>query len=224
MSSFSAPFNALVAHFEKAEVNFHVAADENLVFFTMGGDAAIYSCRLRITHDNDVLQIDLGMPVLARQDNVRGLVAEMVARANRGLPIGRFDIDLSEGLVSFHIGHAIAPAGLDDDSIARLFGTALATADRYFPALMRVMYGGHTPADAVYLAELAIHSNKMMDDASLEVPASTQKPSTPPAAEPPPKKRPRRARKNTSAPKSSDRPGLFDPAQGEGTHHPPTDP
>ena len=206
MSNFSAPFNTVVAHFENAGMNFHTDGDQKLVFFTMCGDAAVYTCRLRVTHEDDVLQIDLAIPVLARQPKVREQVVELVARANRGLPIGRFDIDMSDGQVTFHIGHAIASAGLDEDAVGRLFSTALATVDRYFPALMRLMYGGHTPEDAVYLSELETHSEKVAD-------AKSSAPAKKPA------RRPRK--KNSNPTKSADQPRLIDPSKGEGTDRPP---
>jgi hypothetical protein len=207
MPNFSAPFNALVGHFESNGLNFNSDQEDKVVFFTMCGDAAVYTCRFRITHDDDVLQIDLALPVLARQPKVREQVLELVARANRGLPVGRFDLDLSDGQVTFHIGHAIGSSGLQDEDVRRLFSTAMATVDRYFPALMRLMYGGHTPEDAVYLSELEAHSSKVTD--------------TKPSA--PAKKTARRPRKKNPDPKSSDQPGLPDPAQGEGTDHPPKD-
>ena len=207
MPNFSAPFNALVGHFESNGLNFNSDQEDKVVFFTMCGDAAVYTCRFRITHDDDVLQIDLAMPVLARQPKVCNQVLELVARANRGLPVGRFDLDLSDGQVTFHIGHAIGSSGLQDEDVRRLFSTAMATVDRYFPALMRLMYGGHTPEDAVYLSELEAHSSKVTD--------------TKPSA--PAKKPARRPRKKNPDPKSADQPGLIDPAQGEGTDHPPKD-
>lgn len=207
MNNFSPAFGTLVAHFENAGMNFHTDEEHKVVFFTICGDAAVYTCRLRITHDDDVLQIDLAMPVLAREPKVREQVLELVARANRGLPVGRFDLDLSDGQVTFHIGHAFGSSGLQDEDVRRLFSTAMTTVDRYFPALMRLMYGGHTPEDAVYLSELEAHSAKVTD--------------TKPSA--PAKKTTRRLRKKNSNPQSADQPRLIDPTKGEGTDHPPKD-
>lgn len=186
MSNFSPAFGTLVAHFENAGMNFHTDEEHKVVFFTICGDAAVYTCRLRITHDEDVLQIDLTLPVLARQPKVRDQVLELVARANRGLPIGRFDLDMSDGQVTFHIGHAFGSSGLQDEDVGRLFSTGMATVDRYFPALMRLMYGGHTAEDAVFLSELSAHSEKVSD--------------TKPSA--PAKKPARRPRKIKQPPKS----------------------
>ena len=205
MSSFSLPFDTLVGHFERNGLNFNSDEEHKLVFFTICGDAAVYTCRLRITHDDDVLQIDLAMPVLARQPHGREQVLELVARANRGLPIGRFDLDLSDGQVTFHIGHAFGSSGLQDEDVGRLFSTAMATVDRYFPALMRHMYGGHTPEDAVYLSELEAHSAKVTDT----------------KASAPTEKTARRPRKKDMDPKSGDQSSLPDRTKDEGTDRPP---
>ena len=207
MNNFSAPFDTLVGHFESNGLNFNSDQEHKVVFFTICGDAAVYTCRFRITHEDDVLQIDLALPVLARQPKVRDQVLELVARANRGLPVGRFDLDLSDGQVTFHIGHAFGSSGLQDEDVRRLFSTAMATVDRYFPALMRLMYGGHTPEDAVYLSELEAHSAKVKD--------------TKPSASA--KKTIRRPGKKSTDTKSAGQPGLPDPSKGEGTGRPPKD-
>ncbi len=40
----------------------------------------------------------------------------------------------------------------------------MGTADRYFPALMRTLVGGETPADAIFLAELDYHTEAAEDE------------------------------------------------------------
>jgi hypothetical protein len=213
MPNFSLPFDALVGHFESAGLNFNSDEKHKVVFFTMCGDAAVYTCRFRITHDDEVLQIDVALPVLARQPKVREQVLELVARANRGLPVGRFDLDLSDGQVTFHIGHCIGSSGLGDEDVRCLFSTAMTTVDRYFPALMRLMYGGHTAEDAVYLSELEMHSAKVSDNPK---PGKVEK--TAPSAKPIAKKSVRDARKKKQRPKSvAPTPDLLNPPASEGT-------
>jgi len=104
--------------------------------------------------------------------------------------------------------------------IGSLFTTAMATTERYFPAFMRVMYGGHTPEDAVYLSELEVHSARL-DEGAPGSPKTADEKSAPPPSRPSPKKRTRMPRKKNQTPKSGDQPGLFDPAKGEGTDRPP---
>lgn len=164
MPSYSTPFNIVVEHFGNMGVTFRSDEEQKLVFFTMCGETAIYVCRLRVTHEDTMLQINLQIPILVREAKLRAQVAELVTRANYGLTTGRFDLDPSDGQISFHIGHRIHPAGLDEETVSHLFAVAVITANSYFPALMRLLYGGHTPEDAVFLSELEAHSDGVASD------------------------------------------------------------
>lgn len=216
--SFSAPFNALVEHFENNKIHCHIDAENKFIGFSMWGHSTNYKCGFRIDRNEDVLRIELELPVRGHDVKIRPLVLETIARANNGLAIGNFNIDMRDGEVTYHIGQAIRNTGLDDETIGCLFATAMETVERYFPAIMRVMYGGHTPEDAIYLAELPVHSARLAAAAPEDVDEQPTAPPSPPTSS---KKRRRRPRKNTRAPKSGNQPGLFDAAQGEGTDHPP---
>ena len=72
------------------------------------------------------------------------------------------------------MGQVIPGGALEDKLIGGLFLTCMATSDRYFPALMRVMFGGSTPADAVYLSELDVHSAAIESGAASSAPAKSK--------------------------------------------------
>jgi hypothetical protein len=197
------PFDVLLKHFESNEFRFHADPETKSLQLFMTGDCAIYNCRLQLTHNDDLIQVRVHYPISARDAKMRPLVAEAIARANHGLSIGRFDINLDSGEIHFQIGQVIRGRELDDDTIGGVFSAALSTADRYFPAVMRVMFAGHTPADAVYLSELDAHAE-----------AAEPAESAPSPAPPLPKavtKKPRRSRRS-APPKGAagDLPGLFD--------------
>jgi hypothetical protein len=160
MPSFLSPFDALVEYFQDRPVEFHADASAKSLELIVGRTTTVYRCHLRITHSDEILQIDVKFPVRACGAAIRPLAAEMVARANYGLVIGRLDMDMSDGEIAFHIGHLIGESGLDDENIGCLFRSALNTSDRYFGALMRLIYGGHTPGDAVYVAELDMRAER----------------------------------------------------------------
>ena len=95
MPNFLSPFEAIVEHCENNKIRCHTDAPNKFIGFSMCGDAAVYKCAFRITHDDGILQIEIVVPVLAREEKVRPLALETVARANRGLAIGNFNIDMS---------------------------------------------------------------------------------------------------------------------------------
>jgi hypothetical protein len=196
------PFDVLVNHFESNNFRFQTdPAGKSLQLF-ITGDCAVYNCRLQLTHDDDLLQARVHCPVSARDIKIRPLVAEVLARANHGMSIGNFDIDMDSGDISYHLGQVIRDRALDDETIGGVFSTALSTADRYFPAIMRVMFAGHTPADAVYLSELDVHAANIQTGEDRPAPA--------PAPPKPVVKRPRAPRKDPRSTMTSDLPGLFD--------------
>lgn len=198
----SPAFEILVAHFEANEFRFHADPDTKSVQLFITGDAVVYNCRVQLTHDDDLIQVRIHYPVVARDAKIRPFVAEALARANHGMSIGNFDIDMDTGDINFHLGQVIRGPGLDDEVIGGVFSAGLATADRYFPAIMRVMFAGHTPADAVYLSEIDVHAEAV--DAGEEKSSSTPNP---------PKRVARRTktpRKDSRSKTTKDLPGLFD--------------
>ncbi len=203
---FGSPYQVLLDHCESAGLKFQAQPEVKGVLFSVRGEAAIYDLSLLITHDDEVLQICVTIPVAAKDAKIRPLVAEFTVRANHHLGIGNFDFDMDDGALRYHVGHAFGDKALDDTAVGRLVATALGTADRYFPALMRMMYGGHTPADAVYLAELDYHA------AGVEATDQASKPSAPPskASNPQAKKKARRPRRDPWSKTTQELPGLFD--------------
>jgi hypothetical protein len=204
---FGSPFQVVVDHCEEAGIKFRAEPDVKGVFFSMRGEMAIYDVALLITHGDEVFQIYITIPIATTDEKFRPLVAEFVTRANHRIVIGHFDFDIDEGKLRYHIGHPFGERGLDEDTVGRLFSTAMGTADRYFPALMRTLVGGETAADAVYLAELDYHAEAEED----ETEETPQRPSeAPKATKPSPRKRARRPRKDPRSKSTRELPGLFD--------------
>ena len=216
MPNFLTPFETLVEHCKENEIRCHANHGKKFIGFAMCGEAAMYKIKWCITHDNEMLQMDIALPVQARDEKMRPFVLETIARANHGLAVGHFNLDMSDGEITYHVSCPVGEAGLDDQTIGRLFGTAMVTCDRYFAALMRVMFGGNTPEDAIYLAELDVHSERVTDT---KTSAPEEKPAPP--VIPMAKKRAPRPRKKNPDTKPGDQTGVFDPSKGEGTDRPP---
>ena len=202
-SQFGSPYQVLVDHCESAEIKFRAEPDIKGLFFSMRGEMAIYDVALLITHEDAVFQIYVTIPIATSDEKFRPLVAEFVTRANHRIVIGHFDFDIDEGKLRYHVGHPFGERGLDDETVGRLFATAMGTADRYFPALMRTLVGGETPADAIFLAELDYHAEVVEDEVA-------ERPRTPPSAAPkaPPKRKTRRPRCDSRFKTTDELPGM----------------
>lgn len=175
LPDYSAPFEAVVTHCESKQLRFHTDRESKRIHFNMAGDAAVFSCSIRVTHDDKIMQVRVEYPVLAKDSGIRPAVAELVARVNHGMVLGHLDLDADSGSICFHLGHAVG-LGLDDETIGCILSTAICTADKYFPALMRLMFAGNTPADAVYLSELDVHGEGAEDDETPTKPEARKPP------------------------------------------------
>ena len=195
-SGFGTPFQALVDHCEANELSFAIFREEKRIRLNICRRHALYTCHLRISNDDEIFQIHMNYPVLAKDEKMRPQVTEFFTRVNYGLVLGAFELDLRDGEARYHISHIIGEGRLEDEVIRRIIGSALSTADRYFPAYMRVLFGGDTPEDAVFLAELDLNTQETESEtASAETPA----PPTPKSAK-------RKPRKKRGKPGNSDSP------------------
>lgn len=207
---FGDPFDALIAHFETHGIRYSSKREERRAWFTMNSGSALQKCTFFFDKKGHVLQIRIQYPVLVKE-KFRPAAMEFITRANYGLVIGNFEMDCTDGEVRYHISHLMEEGRLEDETIKRLFTTGMGTADRYFPALMRVLFAGETPEDAVDLAEL--HKFEPEEESpSKKAPAPKAKGK----AKKPAAKRARKTPENTQAPTSSkpeDHPACDSPAQ-----------
>lgn len=179
-----APLQILCRHFDEHSVNYRVEPDR--VTLRMDSGNAVHKCIFRVTHRDEVFSIFVHYPVMVKADR-RGSVAELINRANFGICLGKFEMDMADGEVRFHLSHLMQDQQLEEETIKKLFCAALTTADRYFPALMQLLHGGLTPEDAVFMAEIDMHAEQV-EDAAPAAPAPA-KPAEKPIVKPAAKRR-----------------------------------
>ncbi len=207
-AEFGTPYRALLDHCQLHEIHHTAFPEEKAVRFSVRGETAIYVCTLRVSHSDEVLQVRVEYAVVAGNPTLLAQAAEFVARANCGMVIGRLDLDMDGGALAVHIGHVIGAEGVTEEILSPFIGAAISTAERYYPGLMRMMFGGHTPADAIYLCEL--------DNESVATTAESESTDQPGKA--PAKKRKPRARKATKPEQQAPHPADDrSEAGGEGT-------
>jgi hypothetical protein len=198
-AEFNPTFQALIDYLESKNFNYTSFPEEQRVTLSLSGKNANYRFTARISHDGDYLQITGCYPFFVRDEKLRFSTAELITRANYTMPIGKFEMDLSDGEVRFHVTHVIEntvpPVGI----VERLFMTSYFTLDKYFPALMQHIHAGYTPEDAVFHAEFDKHAEAVQETPKVQ---KTPDASETPKAEAPavtPKPRAKRAsRKKTS--------------------------
>lgn len=199
---FRNPFTALIRHFESNRIRFQADQAGKWVRFYTTCECAAFSGEFQLSANDDTLQVSINFPVMARDCKMRPFVTELLVRINRNLVFGAFDNDVDTGQIGFYAGQLMPADGLDERIIVGLFGKCMSTCDRYFPALMRVMFSGYTPTDAVFLSELDVQADSVEDERPVQSPAAM--------APKPPAKKPRAPRKDPRLKSTRELPGLFD--------------
>ena len=111
------------------------------------------NCRtIVVGHGNEGFTVYSISPVKVPEE-ARLRVAEYLTRANYALTIGNFELDFSDGEVRYKVTNFCGDIDLDQEVIDRQVGCGYSMMDRYFPGIMKVMYSGVSPADAIEEAE-----------------------------------------------------------------------
>ena len=80
---------------------------------------------------------------------IRHKAAELVTRANYGLSIGNFELDMDDGELRFKVNCQIPPGGMSPHNVGLALDAALGTLAHYHTAFVRCLYDGLTPQEAI---------------------------------------------------------------------------
>jgi hypothetical protein len=82
-------------------------------------------------------------------ENKQAEVAEFITRANYGMIIGNFEEDYTDGEIRYKTSIDVEDVETLDPLIRHIIYANVLTMDKYFPGLMRVLYAGVSPVDAI---------------------------------------------------------------------------
>ena len=129
-------FTAITSFLESRGLDYFPDVKESRVGFTLGSDLADYRFTIRIAEGWDHLEYIACCPFRIRKE-LRSSVAELIARANFGMLDGKFEIDMNDGEVRFHLVHFLGDGELSTRMVERLYRSCVFTLDRYIPAFMQ---------------------------------------------------------------------------------------
>ncbi len=112
------------------------------------GDHVHGSVRLGPSENGDLVRIYTRSDMCVPEER-RAAACEALTRANWGLPVGSFEMDLRDGELVFKGSIFLADGELGDAQLASSLRGGVYLYDKYFPALMRVVYGGASPEKAI---------------------------------------------------------------------------
>lgn len=83
----------------------------------------------------------------------RATMAELLCRANYGLILGNFELDMDDGEVRYKASIDVEDVGLHQTTIRNMVYAACLTLDNYLPAIERVNHSDCTAREALALVE-----------------------------------------------------------------------
>ena len=127
---------------------------EGQTIYRMGfaGSKAQYPCLARIRMDLEQFVFYVMAPVKALAE-ARGTLAEFLTRANYGLRIGNFELDMRDGEIRYKSSLDFEGVDLDPRLIKNAIYPAVQSMDRYLPGMMAVMHGGASAEAAIQMVE-----------------------------------------------------------------------
>lgn len=133
----------------KAEgLNFSTEEERGLIRFSMNTKVSPdVRFNARVVNPRTALFITI-LPMNVPEDR-RAAVSEYITRVNYTLLLGNFQMDLSDGELSYKtVGVFEEETGLPDSVVTRLTYVGFNMFDKYMPGVFAIIYGGKTPAEA----------------------------------------------------------------------------
>lgn len=122
--------------------------DEEYVFQAQFvGENGEYSCFFQLSEDLNQFFCYVLAPIQVEKTR-RTAVVEYISRANYGLRIGNFELDLDDGEVRYKSSLDFEGENLTDNWLRNAIYPAVYTMDRYMPGLLSV-HDGTSPEEAI---------------------------------------------------------------------------
>lgn len=141
-------FESVLAHLETDGVQFRRIGGHAAVEMAVAGDNGSYRMVIVVDAERAVVRF-LAFVEGKVPEHRRREVMEFLTRANYGLLLGNFELDLSDGEVRFKAAHEAESSTLSHAQFQNNLYLSVALMDRYFPGLQRVIQGSADAAAAI---------------------------------------------------------------------------
>jgi hypothetical protein len=147
----TAAYEELLRLLDERDVGYSTS-DDQAVRTDLRGEVATYRIVARVESEVDLFQV-VGYSPMRVPEGCRPAIAEAVARANYGLRLGKFELDMDDGELRFQMAQVLTGESVGEEIIARMISTAINMLDMYLPAFLSVIYANELPKDAIQRAE-----------------------------------------------------------------------
>lgn len=134
--------------YNAADIKYQRVPDRTVLVMSMTGKSAAYEVYAIENEQQEQLSFYAVCPNRVPEES-RGKIAEFITRANYGLKNGNFEMDYSDGEVRYKTFIDIEGGTLTPKMIENLLFANIATVDRYYPGIAKVLYADVSPEAAV---------------------------------------------------------------------------
>jgi hypothetical protein len=112
------------------------------------GEHAEFSCLVQERVEEEQFLFYSILPIKIPAEK-RMEAAEFITRANSGMAVGNFEMDFADGEIRYKTSVDLEDVDIADRLVRNLIYANVLTLDRYIPGIMRMVYGGISPIDAI---------------------------------------------------------------------------
>lgn len=144
--------SAMLNFFQTDDWNFTQVEGESVVQIPFQGENGQWTCYAKAIEERSQFVFYSIAPSLVPPAK-RTAIAEFIARANYGMIIGNFELDLADGEIRYKTSIDAADENLSLAVIKKLVYANVTMMDRYLPGIKSVISGKMPPSEAIRLIE-----------------------------------------------------------------------
>lgn len=141
-------FEEMINFFSADEWPFVQLPGQPALQISFQGENGKWNCYARAREEQKQFVFYSICPVNAPEDK-RLAVAEFITRANCGMMLGNFELDFSDGEISYKTSIDVEGDRLSSVLIQRLVYANVMMMDEYLPGILSVIYGNVSPSEAI---------------------------------------------------------------------------
>ena len=163
MDAAGSVLDAIAGYMDEEELVYHRRKDAPIIDTGFAGRTGHYRIVLYVGEGpSTILSIVLPIPEVVQEEH-RPRMAETVVRANYGLPLGGFELDMSDGEILFRVALPVADGFITREQFLHLLAASSWALDTYSRAFKRLIYGDDLSAAEV-IAEVEMAAAQDPDD------------------------------------------------------------
>lgn len=144
--------NTLISHMEEREYRYEFDREKGIIRMQFKIEGKLDHVRL-ILDIRNAFFISYGCIDMNVEEDQRREMAEFFTRANFGLPIGNFEMDMNDGEIRYKVSVDCDHTTLSGQMIERSLDMPLIMFQRYGNEMLKVMFGMESAEEAIKIAE-----------------------------------------------------------------------